>query len=415
MLDQGPFVSALAVRARARLDSVADQLVELSHAIAADPELAYEEHRTAARCADLLESAGLAVERGAYGLPTAFAARAGRADGLHVVICAELDALPGVGHACGHNIIAASGVGAGIALASVADEAGLHVTVLGTPAEESGGGKVDLIRAGALDGVDFALMVHPAPYDTHDSRGLAIEEWDVVCTGQASHSSSAPQLGRNALDGIVAGYTAIAMLRQHLAPLQQVHGIITDGGEAPNVVPERAAAAYYLRANDEADLVDLRARVRACLEGAAAATGTQVEIRQVGHALRPDRPAPGARRSVRRGLRGAGAAVHAGPARGRPGRVDGLRQHQPAGAGHARGPGRALVAGGQPPARVRGALRHAGWRPHDAGGCCGDGAHRACCRGGPVGARTLTLSTVVVQQELSAQSGVPRLVSVSAQ
>jgi amidohydrolase len=233
------------------------------------------------------------VQRGAYGLPTAFAASAGRPDGLHVLVCAELDALPGVGHACGHNIIAASGVGAGIALSSVADEAGLRVTVLGTPAEESGGGKVDLIRAGALDGVDFAMMVHPAPFDAYDSSGLAIEECEVVCTGQASHASSAAHLGRNALDGIVAGYTAIAMLRQHLAPLQQVHGIITDGGQAPNVVPERAAAAYYLRAASHDELVDLRARVHACLEGASMATGTQLEIRTLGHSYDPVSPHPG--------------------------------------------------------------------------------------------------------------------------
>ena len=124
------------------------------------------------------------------------------------------------------------------------------MTVLGTPAEESGGGKVDLINAGALEGADFALMVHPAPYDVFTSPGLGVAEWEVVYTGQASHASSAPQLGRNALDGLVAGYTALAMLRQHLAPWQQVHGIITDGGEAPNVVPERAAASYYLRAID---------------------------------------------------------------------------------------------------------------------------------------------------------------------
>jgi amidohydrolase len=287
------YAGPLATRARARLDEVADRLVELSHAMAADPELAYEEVRASARCSDLLESCGLDVERGAYGLPTAFAARAGRPDGLHVLVCAEMDALPGVGHACGHNIIAASGVGAGIALAAVADDAGLRVTVLGTPAEEKGGGKVDLIDAGALEGVDFAMMVHPAPFDAHDSHGLAIEEWEVVVTGQASHASAAAHLGRNALDGVVAGYTAIAMLRQHLAPMQQVHGVITDGGEAANIVPERAAATYYLRAVSHEELADLRGRVRACLDGAAVATGTRVEVRTVGHAYDPVSPHPG--------------------------------------------------------------------------------------------------------------------------
>ena len=155
-------------RVRELVAGVSDELVALSHAISADPELAYDEHRAAERCAVVLEQHGLAVERGAYGLPTAFAARAG-SRGPHVVVCAEYDALPEVGHACGHNIIAASGVGAGIALAALADEVGLRVTVLGTPAEEVGGGKVDLIMAGALEGVDAAMMVDPAPM-THTRR-----------------------------------------------------------------------------------------------------------------------------------------------------------------------------------------------------------------------------------------------------
>lgn len=280
-------LSAAQVRAVvSAVDEHADALVDLSHALAAEPELAYQEHRSAARCVDLLERHGFAVDRGAYGLPTAFAARTGH-DGPHVVICAEYDALPGVGHACGHNLIAASAVGAGLALLGLAEGAGLRVTVLGTPAEESGGGKVDLILAGAFEGVDAALMVHPAPYDDHRPTGLAIEEWRVVHHGRASHASFAPELGRNALDGIVHGYLGLAMLRQHLAPLQQVHGVIVDGGQAPNVVPERAEAQYYLRAASVPDLEELRRRVRACLEGAAAATGTDVEIEQMGHVYEP--------------------------------------------------------------------------------------------------------------------------------
>ena len=269
-----------------RVDELAPQLVALSHAIHADPELAYEEHRAMARCAEPLEAAGFAVERGAYGVPTAFAARAGTG-GPHLVVCSEYDALPVVGHACGHNIIAASGVGTGLALLPVLEQVGLRLTVLGTPAEEVGGGKVDLIDAGALAGVDAAMMMHPAPYDDIDGAGLAIEEWSVVVHGMASHASSEPQRGRNALDGLVAGYTAIAMLRQHLRPWQQVHGIITHGGDAANIVPERTAATYYLRALDMTDLADLRSRVRAALEGAATATGTTVDIERVGHVYEP--------------------------------------------------------------------------------------------------------------------------------
>jgi amidohydrolase len=275
-----------------RVDELAPELIRLSHQIHDTPELAYEEHKAAEVCADLLESGGFAVERPAYSLATSFAARTG-STGPHLVICAEYDALPGVGHACGHNVIAASAVGAGLALLPVVEAAGLRLTVLGTPAEEAGGGKVDLILAGAFDGVDAAMMIHPTPFDDFVSTGLAVEEWSVAVKGKASHASSDPQLGRNALDGVVAGYTAIAMLRQHLRPLQQVHGIITHGGEAPNVVPERASASYYLRAADMADLQDLRTRVGACLEGAALSTGTSVEIEVVGHTFEPIKPNAG--------------------------------------------------------------------------------------------------------------------------
>lgn len=274
------------------VDDLAPTLTRLSHAIAADPELAYAEHRAAARCADLLAAHGFAVERGAYGLPTAFRATVG-SRGPHVVVCAEYDALPEVGHACGHNIIAASAVGAGLALVPLVGALGLRVTVLGTPAEEGAGGKVDLIDAGALDGVDAALMMHPTPYDDYAPRSLAIQEWRVVYRGRASHASAAPELGVNALDGVVAGYSAVAMLRQHLRPWQQVHGIITDGGAASNIVPERAAAQLALRAVNAADLADLQQRVRACLEGAALATGTTVEIADSGHTFEPLLPHQG--------------------------------------------------------------------------------------------------------------------------
>jgi amidohydrolase len=291
LTDLAPSATEVA-QVRALMEPIRSDLIQLSHALAAEPELAYQEHRSSARCADLLEGNGMTVERAAYGLPTAFAARSGTR-GPHVVICAEYDGLPEVGQACGHNIIAASAVGAGIVLAALAEEVGLRVSVLGTPAEESGGGKVDLILAGALAGVDAALMVHPTPFDDYAPSALAIEEWQVTVRGQASHASSAPELGRNALDGLVLGYTSIGLLRQHLRPLQQVHGIITHGGAAPNVVPDRVEAAFYLRAVDMADLEDLRGRVRACLEGAATATGTTVEITPTGHVYEPIDAHPG--------------------------------------------------------------------------------------------------------------------------
>jgi amidohydrolase len=261
----------------ANVATIADQLVTLSHEISADPELSYKEHRAAARCADLLEGHGFDVDRGSYGLPTSFRAQLG-SGATHVVVCAEYDALPGVGHACGHNIIASSAVGAGIALAPLLESADLRLTVLGTHAEEVGGGKVELIEAGAFDDADAALMMHPTPFDDYGPTSLANEEWTVVYTGQASHASGAPHLGRNALDGLIAGYTNIAMMRQYFKPWQQVHGVVVDGGLAANVIPERAEASYYLRAISMEDLEDLRTRLRNCIEGSAVGTNTEVEI-----------------------------------------------------------------------------------------------------------------------------------------
>jgi amidohydrolase len=273
----------------ANVDKISEQLTRLSHEISADPELSYDEHRAAKRCADLLELHGFEVERASYGQQTSFAARIGSGD-THVVICAEYDALPGVGHACGHNIIAASALGAGIALVPFVQGNNMRLTVLGTHAEEVGGGKVELIDAGAFDDADVALMMHPTPFDEYGPKSLAIEEWRVVFRGQASHASAAPELGRNALDGVIAGYNNISLLRQSFRKWQQVHGVIVDGGEAANVIPERAEASYYLRALNMDDLEDLRTRVRACMEGAATATSTSVEISVNGYVYESLKP-----------------------------------------------------------------------------------------------------------------------------
>lgn len=274
------------------VDDFADQLLTLSHEISADPELSYDEHRAAERCAALLEKHGFEVERHSYGQPTSFAARLGSGK-THVVICAEYDALPGVGHACGHNIIASSALGAGMAIAPFVDTLDIRLTVLGAHAEEVGGGKVELIDAGAFDDADVALMMHPTPFDEYGPTSLAIEEWKVVYTGKASHASGAPHLGRNALDGVVAGYSNISLLRQYFKPWQQVHGVIVDGGKAANVIPERAEASYYLRALTMEDLEDLRTKVRSCLEGAATATRTEVEISVNGYVYESLKPHAG--------------------------------------------------------------------------------------------------------------------------
>src|ERR1700742_305744 len=228
------------------LDSVEDvvrrrgvDLVELSHAIHAEPELAFAEHRSCAKTQALVSERGFEVTPGAGGLDTAFRADFGSGP-LVIGVCAEYDALPEIGHACGHNIIAASAVGTALALAEVADELGLTVALIGTPAEEAGGGKVLLLQAGAFDDVAVAVMVHPGPLDIAAARSLALSEVTVRYTGRESHAAVAPYLGVNAADAVTVAQVAIGLLRQHLVPGQMVHGIVTDGGQATNVIPATA-------------------------------------------------------------------------------------------------------------------------------------------------------------------------------
>jgi amidohydrolase len=263
--------------ARERLGTAARELVALSRRIHAHPELAFEEERAAGWLADALDAAGFHVERAVCDVPTAFLARAGSGP-LHVALCAEYDALPDIGHACGHNLIAASAVGAALAAARVADDVGLTVTVVGTPAEESGGGKIRLLERGAFGGVHAAMMVHPAPFDIAEPPTLAFSEFDAHFHGKASHASAAPELGVNAADALVVAQTAIGLLRQHIRPTDRVHGIVTRGGEAPNIVPAHSSARYYVRARSMADLGDIRGKVLRCFEAGALATGCTLRI-----------------------------------------------------------------------------------------------------------------------------------------
>ncbi|MFP5320806.1 MAG: M20 family metallopeptidase [Acidimicrobiia bacterium] len=266
----------------ALVDAVADLLVDASHRIHERPELGYEEHFAADLLASPLESHGVAVERAAYGLATSFAGRAG-SGGPHVVVCCEYDALPTVGHGCGHNVIAAAGLGAGLALATLAERCGGRVTVLGTPAEElSGGGKIRLIEAGAFEDADVAMMVHPEPGDVERVPYLANDVLVVEYHGVSAHASSSPWQGRNALDGLVAGYTALQALRGHLPPDHKVFGIITHGGDADNTVPAYAAGRFRVRAPSQAQLDRLKERALACFEGGAAQSGTRLEHRWTG-------------------------------------------------------------------------------------------------------------------------------------
>ena len=263
--------------AQATIGTIAEDLVALSHRIHAHPEVSFEEERSSAWCAEELAAAGFSVERGVAGLPTAFVATAG-AGPLEIGICCEYDALPDVGHACGHNVIAAAAVGAGIALAPLADELGVTIRVLGTPAEEGGGGKILMLDAGVFDGLHASLMVHPWPVELVQMPCLAVAHFDIGFEGVEAHASAFPELGRNAADAITVAQVAIGLLRQHANPGDQVHGIVTYGGSAPNIVPAHTTAKYYVRSPTLAGLEVWEPRVRLCFEAGALATGTTVSF-----------------------------------------------------------------------------------------------------------------------------------------
>jgi amidohydrolase len=269
-------------RATKRIESERAALLALSHFIHAHPELGYEEFASSEATAAAVESAGFVVERGAAGLPTAFRATAGSGE-LHVALCAEFDALPNVGHACGHNIIAASSVGAAIGLAAVADEIGVTVVLLGTPSEEGGGGKIDLIDAGYFDDVHAALMVHPWPDERLAARCLAVDHFDVIYSGKDAHASAAPWEGVNALDALTIAQVAIGLLRQQLPPGDQVHGIVETSGSAANIIPARAVGRFMCRSTTAERLALLRTRIDACFNAGALATGASLEIIELGH------------------------------------------------------------------------------------------------------------------------------------
>lgn len=271
-----PDTEDLKRRIEAEVDRLADTLLAVSHDIHAHPEVLFEERHAHDALATALEAEGLAVERGAYGLGTGFAARVGDGDGPLVAVMCEYDALPGIGHACGHNVIAAAGLGAGLAAATVAAELDGRLLILGTPGEEGGGGKQLMMDAGALDGVAAAMMVHPAGADLRTMDTLAIQRATVTYTGHAAHASAAPEKGRNALDAMVLGYVNVAALRQHIRDAERVHGIFLEAGHAANIVPARTVAQWYVRSTDRDGLATLRERVEACLRAGAAAAACEI-------------------------------------------------------------------------------------------------------------------------------------------
>jgi amidohydrolase len=265
-------------RIRTAVDEVRGELLEVSHAIHGDPELAFQEHRASARLTAALERGGLRVARGVGGLATAFRAELdGGEPGPTLAILAEYDALPGIGHACGHNIIATTALGAGLALARTGQRFPGRVLVVGTPAEEGGGGKILLAEAGVFDDVDAAFMLHPSRSDMVRRSSLASSRVELVFHGRASHAAGAPDQGINALDAVIQTFVGINARRLQMRADARVHGIITHGGDAVNIIPARAAARFSLRARDRAYQRRLVAMLRQAAEAGAAATGARLE------------------------------------------------------------------------------------------------------------------------------------------
>jgi amidohydrolase len=270
-------LSEAKARLAAEIDKRADLLIDVSHQIHANPELCFEERFAHDLLTGVLEGEGLAVARSARGVATAFEAAAG-SSGPRVAVVCEYDALPGIGHACGHNVIAAAGLGAGLAAAALADALGGRVLVVGTPAEEGGGGKVPLIDGGTFADVEAALMVHPADADLAAMDVVALHQLHVTYAGEAAHAAAAPHRGRNALDAAVLGYVNVAALRQHIDPSERVHGIITDGGDRPNIVPHFARAEWIVRSSTVSRLEALERRVLTCLQAGTDAAGCEMQV-----------------------------------------------------------------------------------------------------------------------------------------
>lgn len=261
-------------RAIAKIDALRSELTRISAEIHCHPEVAFQEFKAAALAADTLSEYGFQVERGIGGLETAFRAEAGiKTDGPTIAILAEYDALPDMGHACGHNIIATSAIGAGIAVQSVIDRLPGTIVVMGTPAEEGGGGKIILLERGAFNGVDAAMTVHPSCWNLVDGKSLASTRLRVEFAGKASHAAAAPEDGINALEAVILTFNNVNAMRLHLRNDVRVHGIITHGGTASNIIPDYAAATFSVRAGERELAEEVLQRVIQCAQAAGMATG----------------------------------------------------------------------------------------------------------------------------------------------
>jgi amidohydrolase len=276
-----PAPSDLKTRAAAAVEANRDEILALSRAIHADPEPAFEEHRAAARVAASIAAHGYVVEYPAGSLATAVRGRLTGglgADGPRIGVLAEYDALPGLGHGCGHNTMAASGVGAAIALAAVREAFAGEVVFLGTPAEERGSGKQFMLDDGLFEGLDAALLFHPADRDMVHAILLASEDVDVTFTGMAAHAASEPWEGRNALDAAILLFEAVGLWRQQLPQHARVHGIVVEGGTAANIIPDRASARFMIRSTDQPYFDSMRTRFRSLVEGAALMADVKGEV-----------------------------------------------------------------------------------------------------------------------------------------
>jgi len=305
-------VQSLKQRVQAEVDRLTPDLLATSRFLHANPELAYEEHRAAERLTAILEEHRLAVTRGVAGLPTAFTARAGSGR-PRIALLAEYDALPGLGHACGHNLIGTASLGAALAVKAILDLVPGEVLVVGCPAEEKGGGKIALVEAGVFAGADAAMLVHPSNRTEIVKLALGMRELAVEFFGKASHAAASPEQGINALDAIVLSYTGVSALRQQVRPDARIHGIITHGGQAPNIIPDYAAARFFVRALDLPYLETLSRRVVACFEAAAQATGCRVRITPAGCDYHPYKPAYVLAELFQRNLEALGEVVDQGP------------------------------------------------------------------------------------------------------
>ncbi len=295
------------------VDRLSPELLQISRFLHANPELAFEEYQAAELLIRTLEEHGFSLERGVARLTTAFTASYASGEGPTIAFLAEYDALPGMGHACGHNLIASGSVGAALALKSRLDQVPGRVLLVGCPAEEKGGGKIPLVEAGLFQWVDAAMLVHPSNRTEMVKKALGMRDVQVEFFGKAAHAAALPYLGINALDAVILTFNNINALRQQLRSDARIHGVITHGGKAPNIIPDYAAALFYVRALDMGYLEELYQKVLGCFEAAASATGTRYQVKRAGHDYHPHKINYSLAQLFRQNLEALGGEVDQGP------------------------------------------------------------------------------------------------------